>query len=337
MDKRLEYAPCGYVAITHEGMITEMNQTFLDSMGYEREDLAGKHLESLMSKANRLVFHSYFYPNINLNGHVDELFLSLKDHNGQSIPYILNGRRYENEGIEIIDCVLVQMAKRMDYEQELRSAKKQIEEAYWEKDQALAKLKQLHTEIEQKQSELLELNAILVELSTTDKLTGLRNRRYFQEVLTEHIKRSDESGEPFSLLILDIDHFKRVNDTLGHPMGDHVLEQMGSLLSYHSREQDIAARYGGEEFVLLLPGINAPESIMIAENIRHEIEHAVWDTEIIRVMGGITASLGVATFTGADPEPEASLLHKADQALYASKEQGRNRVTHSMDSSALSL
>lgn len=307
----------------------EMNQTFLDIMGYRQEDLEGKHLESLMSKANQLVFHSYFYPNINLHGHVDELFISLKHCSGESIPYILNGRRYENDGAEVIDCVLVQMSKRIDYEQELRSAKKQIEEAYWEKEQALARLRQLHAEIEQKQSELLELNAILVERSTTDKLTGLKNRRYFEETLEEHITRFGEQGRFFSLLMLDIDHFKRVNDTLGHQVGDDVLERMGSILRYHCREQDIAARYGGEEFVMILPDINVTESIWIAENLRHEIAGAAWDAGIMNVMGCITASVGIATYTGADPDSGAALLQKADQALYASKEQGRNRVTHS--------
>jgi diguanylate cyclase len=330
MDKRLEYAPCGYISITHEGMITEMNQTFLDMTGYKREGLEHKHLESIMSKANQLVFHSYFYPNINLHGQVDELFISLKDSGGQSIPYILNGRRYEHEGVEVIDCALVQMSKRMDYERELRSAKKQIEEAYWEKEQTLAELKQLHAEIEQKQAELLELNAILVERSTTDKLTGLKNRRYFQEALEEHIARYREQGRLFSLLILDIDHFKQVNDTLGHQAGDYVLEQMGSILRYHCREQDMAARYGGEEFVLILPDINAQESILIADNLRHEIARAAWGSSI---PGGITASVGIATFAGTGNE--TTLLRQADQALYTSKEQGRNRVTHCMDSSAL--
>jgi diguanylate cyclase (GGDEF)-like protein len=285
-----------------------------------------------MSKANQLVFHSYFYPNINLNGHVNELFISLKDGSGQAVPCILNGRRYEYDGMEVIDCALVQMSKRMDYEQELRSAKKQIEEAYWEKEQTLAQLKQLHAEIEQKQAELLELNAILMERSTTDKLTGLKNRRYFQEVLEEHILRFEEQERPFSLLMLDIDHFKNVNDTLGHQAGDYVLEQMGSILSYHCREQDTAARYGGEEFVLILPDINEQESRWIAENLRYEIAHAAWGAGI---PGGITASVGIATFTGTDTE--RTLLRKADLALYTSKEQGRNRVTHSKDSSALLL
>ncbi|WP_282937549.1 diguanylate cyclase [Paenibacillus sp. RC67] len=323
MDKRLQYAPCGYISITHEGLITDVNQTFLDKMGYTKADLVQKHLESIMSMANKLIFHSYFYPFINLNGQVEELFISLKDSGGQSIPYLLNGRRLDNEGTEIIDCILMQMGKRIDYENELRSAKKQIEEAYLEKDQALVKLKQLHMEIEQKQAELMEMNALLVELSTTDKLTGLKNRRFFQEKLEEHIDLYRRTGQPFSLLIVDIDHFKKINDTYGHQTGDQVLEKLAGILKAHSRKEDVAARYGGEEFVLILPNIDAPESKIIAENLRHIIAHSTWET------GSLTVSIGIATITANDSD--ATIIKYADKALYASKENGRNRVTHSME------
>lgn len=323
MDERLEYAPCGYLSITHEGVITDVNHTFLDLMGYTRETLLHKHVESIMSKANQLVFHSYFYPNINLHGHVEELFIGLQDGSGQSVPHILNGRRFVQDGVEIIDCILVQMGKRIDYEQELRSAKKQMEEAYLEKDQALAKLKQIHTEIQQKQAELLELNAILVELSTTDKLTGLKNRRYLEERLVEELEWYKETREPFSLLIIDVDYFKVVNDSFGHQTGDYVLEKLASLLKFHSREKDVIARYGGEEFVLILPNINAAESKLIADNLRRETAQAAWDTR------NITISIGIATCM--DGDSRDTLLKRADDALYASKEGGRNRVTHSLD------
>jgi diguanylate cyclase len=226
----------------------DVNQTFLDRMGYKQVDLVHKHFESIMSTANKLIFHSYFYPFINLNGQVGELFINLKDSEGKAVPYLLNGRRFECEGVEIIDCILVQMGKRIDYE---LSAKKQIEVAYWEKDQALAELKRIHLEIEQKQTELLEMNAVLVELSNTDKLTGLKNRRFLQEKLEEKIVGYGQVQAAFSLCIIDIDHFKKVNDTYGHQTGDYVLEKLASILKLQSRKEDITARYGGEEFVLI--------------------------------------------------------------------------------------
>ncbi|MWV46312.1 diguanylate cyclase [Paenibacillus sp. HJL G12] len=323
MDERLKYAPCGYVSITHEGIVADVNQTFLDLMGYSHEDLIQKHLESIMSTANKLIFHSYFYPQINLSGRVEELFISLKDKDKQSIPFILNGRRFVSDGVEVIDCVLVQMRKRIDYEQELRSAKKQIEEAYWQKDQALAKLEQIHREIEQKQAELMEMNAILVELSVTDKLTGLKNRRFFQEKLDEQVHVYGTSRKPFSLVIIDIDHFKKVNDTWGHQMGDQVLESLARILTSHARGEDVVARLGGEEFVLILPNTDGPDSKKVAERLRLAV--AGFTCEI----GSFTVSMGIATFAPGDTD--ASLLKKADEALYTSKENGRNRVTHIMD------
>ncbi|WP_422658831.1 sensor domain-containing diguanylate cyclase [Paenibacillus sp. EC2-1] len=323
MDDRLKYAPCGYISITPTGIVTDVNDTFLEWMGYEEEDLVQKHFESIMSTANKLIFHSYFYPYIHLNGHVEELFLSLRDSQGQSIPFILNGRRFEIDGIEMIDCILVQMGKRIDYELELRTAKKQIEAAYWEKNQALAKLEQIHKEIEQKQAELMEYNAILVELSVTDKLTGLKNRRYFQEKLEELIVRYSENEQPFSVLIIDIDHFKKVNDTWGHQAGDLVLKQLADTLIRHSLREDTVARLGGEEFVLLLPDADAAASKLRAEALRVAVLQTPWE------LVTITVSIGVATMTSEDSD--VTLLEKADQALYASKENGRNRVTHSLD------
>lgn len=323
MDERLKYAPCGYISITHEGIVTDVNQTFLDLMGYTAEELLHKHLESIMSTANKLIFHSYFYPQINLNGRVEELFISLKDKQKQTVPFILNGRRFEDNGVEVIDCVLVQMKKRIDYEQELRTAKKQIEDAYRQKEQALAKLEQIHKEIERKQSELMEMNAMLVELSVTDKLTGLKNRRYFQEKLDEQLHKYQETGQAFSLVIIDIDHFKQVNDTWGHQMGDEVLEMLAKTLTNHARSEDTAARLGGEEFVLILPHTDAAQSRKIAERLRIAVTETVWPN------GSITVSSGIATVNPDDSG--ASLLKKADEALYASKENGRNRVTHIED------
>ncbi|MEC0177508.1 sensor domain-containing diguanylate cyclase [Paenibacillus favisporus] len=320
MDNRLNYAPCGYVSITREGSVVDVNQTFLDMMEYREEDLIGRHIESIMSTANKLIFHSYFYPYIHLDGHVNELFISLKNGRGQAVPFILNGRRLEQDGAETIDCILVQMKKRLDYEQELRAAKKQMEEAYWKKDQALEELQRIYQEIEHKQAQLVEMNAVLVELSVTDKLTGLKNRRYFQEQLDSRLSGEPESGRPLSLAILDIDHFKQVNDTWGHPAGDEVLVRLGEVLTACSREGDIPARLGGEEFVLILPDTDAPEASERAERLRTAAEKADWP------VGRITVSVGVATASAGDTE--ATLLKKADEALYASKTHGRNQSTH---------
>lgn len=320
MDKRLNNAPCGFLSITHEGLISEINQTLLDWLGYGQEELLQKHLEILLSTPNKMIFHSYFYPTINLEGQVEELFIHLKQKDGMSVPFLMNARLYTEDRVERIDCILVKMKKRIDYEQELRSAKKLLEAAYQEKDQALANLEQIYVEIEQQQAKLLEMNAALVELSMTDKLTGLKNRRFFQEKLEQHFNYFHETAEPFSLCILDIDHFKKVNDTYGHQVGDDVLVQLAQLLQQQVRTEDTVARYGGEEFIIILPTTEKTVAKEIGEQIRHTVEQDDWPT------GCITISMGIATVTSEDTD--TTFIKKADEALYVSKAHGRNQVTH---------
>ncbi|MFF2446394.1 sensor domain-containing diguanylate cyclase [Neobacillus sp. NPDC058068] len=321
MDERLIEAACGFISIDHNGSIIEVNNTFLEWMGFKQENLVGKHFESLLTTGNKLIFHSYFYPNINLHGHVEELFINLKNHTGESVPYLMNARRFGQDGLEMIDCILVKMKKRIDYELELRSTKNQMEEAYLEKNLALEKLEQIYLEIEKKQIELMEINSGLVEISNTDKLTGIPNRRLFQEKLEEQIELYHKGEKTFSLLIIDIDHFKKVNDTYGHQIGDIVLVKLANILKTQVRPEDIAARLGGEEFVIILPHTDVGEALLMAQKVNQEVELAEW-----KETGSLTVSVGAATFTAKDSE--ASILKNADQALYASKENGRNRATH---------
>lgn len=321
MDKRLKEAPCGFMSFDHNGYVIEVNETFLKWTGYKDEDLVGNHIESLLTKANKMIFHSYFYPNINLHGHIEELFINFRNQAGESIPYLMNARVFEKDNLKVIDCILVQMKKRIDYELELRLTKKQMEEAYVEKNQAFKKLEEIYNQIEKKQIELMEINLSLVEISNTDKLTGIANRRLFQEKLEEQIKLYQKEEKSFSLLIIDIDHFKKVNDTYGHQIGDVVLEKLAKLLKKQVRPGDIVARFGGEEFTIILPHTDGEEAMLIAKKLNLSVEEDEW-----KDVDGLTVSVGVATFTSEDNE--ASIVKNADQALYYSKENGRNRSTH---------
>ncbi|MFE6168653.1 sensor domain-containing diguanylate cyclase [Viridibacillus arvi] len=324
MEVRLKEAPCGFISFDHNGYINEVNNTFLEWMGYKQENLVGKHIESFLTMANKLIFHSYFYPNINLYGYVEELFINFTNHTGESIPYLMNARRFLQDGNEVIDCSLIKMKKRIDYELELRTTKKQMEEAYLEKNRALAKLEQIYLEIEKKQIELMEINSGLVKISNTDKLTGISNRRFFQKKLEEQIVIYSKEEKTFSLLIMDIDHFKKVNDTYGHQIGDIVLVKLANILKIQVRTDDIVARFGGEEFTIILPDTDVEEAILIAQKLNRTIELAEW-TET----GNLTVSIGIATFS--ENDTESSIVKKADQALYDSKEKGRNRATHFRD------
>lgn len=170
-------------------------------------------------------------------------------------------------------------------------------------------------------------NAQLQRLATTDGLTGLHNRRAFHTRLNEEVERAERHGHDMSLLIMDVDHFKQVNDVFGHPVGDKVLQRIAQVLSSNARDYDFAARIGGEEFAVILPETNEEEAIAIAERLRERI------TTVSFPGRQITASVGVATLslnslTG-DTEPdEMWFIKAADAALYHSKQNGRNRVTH---------
>ncbi|GAX91358.1 sensor domain-containing diguanylate cyclase [Effusibacillus lacus] len=157
-----------------------------------------------------------------------------------------------------------------------------------------------------------------------DELTQLYNYRHFQEKLGQLLLEKAESGEPVSLLLLDLDHFKKFNDTYGHPAGNQVLQQLASILRSSARSKDIAARYGGEEFLLVLEGCGLEEGVQVAERIRKEVENYHFNVGNVRLLDPITVSIGVASF----PEQAADreqLIEKADQALYAAKKT-RNRV-----------
>lgn len=321
MERRMWAAPCGIISMNRNGTIIKVNETFHKWMGYETAaDLEGKNLESFMSIANKMIFHSYFIPEIHLHKLVEELYINFIGKDGQVVPFLMNARQVEYKGELFIDCIVVKMKKRIDYEQELRTTQHQLEKAYVEKDKAYAQLEKINQEIKEKQKELMLFNTQLVELSNTDKLTGIPNRRYLQERLADQVELYKSKGIPFSVLMLDIDHFKAVNDTYGHQVGDDVLMQLAGILKDQTRLGDCAARFGGEEFTVILSDAHAATAITYAQKLNRAVETAEW-----KGISGLTISIGVAEFQGQDDE--RTIIEKADQALYTSKHNGRNRST----------
>lgn len=163
------------------------------------------------------------------------------------------------------------------------------------------------------------LNERLSELAHTDALTGLYNRRAYDQELAREWRRVQRNGAALSVLLIDADHFKSINDQHGHAVGDRVLQALAALIQRSAREIDVAARIGGEEFAVLLSDTGATSALNVAERIRSQIAQS--DTMTVT---GVTVSIGVATL--AAEESAASLQHRADQALYMAKSQGRNRV-----------
>ena len=161
----------------------------------------------------------------------------------------------------------------------------------------------------------------LRRLSTTDALTGLHNRRHMDYVLTSEHSRSRRTQAPFAVLMFDIDHFKKFNDTYGHEQGDRVLQAVAKTFRDSLRKYDTACRYGGEEFIGILPQTNMDGGTAVAERIRTDVENMLVDGL------KVTISIGVAAYPEIPVESTDLLVHAADKALYCSKEHGRNRVT----------
>jgi diguanylate cyclase (GGDEF)-like protein len=157
-----------------------------------------------------------------------------------------------------------------------------------------------------------------------DTLTGLYNRRYFEERLAADSQKSFYGGIPLSLVMVDIDHFKKVNDTLGHTEGDQVLCKISALLKNSVRKKDTVARYGGEEFILILPEAGLEESFVIAERIRRLVESTPF--EVGQAQVNLTLSMGISNFPNHRAKSKEELIKMADQALYDAKRGGRNKV-----------
>ncbi|HUL21814.1 MAG TPA: sensor domain-containing diguanylate cyclase [Thermodesulfobacteriota bacterium] len=157
-----------------------------------------------------------------------------------------------------------------------------------------------------------------------DTLTGLHNRRYFEERLEVEAQKSLHSNTPLSLVMVDIDFFKKVNDTFGHTEGDQVLCKVSSLLKTSVRKKDIVARYGGEEFILILPEARLDETFVMAERIRRLVEETLF--EVGKAQVNLTLSLGISNFPSHRVKSKEELMEMADQALYDAKRGGRNRV-----------
>jgi diguanylate cyclase (GGDEF)-like protein len=172
-------------------------------------------------------------------------------------------------------------------------------------------------------------NAIMTkkihEMAIKDPLTGLYNRRYFNEKLDEEITRSRRTHHPLSLIYLDIDHFKKYNDTNGHPMGDVIIKSVAQILQKTSRKTDIVARLGGEEFAILCPHTHKEGCALKAEKVRLTVENTKFPHGEKQPLGKVTISLGVSEYPSISTDGE-TLIKTSDDALYKVKQGGRNRV-----------
>lgn len=195
-------------------------------------------------------------------------------------------------------------------------------------NKARIQLQESHDELEkrvkERTSELEKVNRQLEELSITDGLTGLYNHRYLMQTLPTEYERAVRYNHSLAFLMLDIDHFKQVNDRFGHPCGDLVLQNISAVLKKNMRKADLIARYGGEEIAMLLFEADSSMALHVAEKLRLMIErhNFLCDGNSLNV----TVSIGLAVYPENNIQSWSELLDSADQAVYRAKELGRNKV-----------
>lgn len=184
-----------------------------------------------------------------------------------------------------------------------------------------SRLKKTIDEVENLRNDLLKLR----QEAVTDVLTGLLNRRAFDEIIIREINGANEKGHNLCMIFADMDHFKRINDTFGHLVGDHVLRKAAEIIKTFIKGRDIAARYGGEEFVILLPDTPKQGAITVAEKLRTLFETTQWKKKGTGDrIGSVTLSMGIACYIPG--ESAESFVERADKCLYEAKKGGRNRV-----------
>jgi two-component system, cell cycle response regulator len=194
---------------------------------------------------------------------------------------------------------------------------------------SMLRIKKLQDELDRKNRQLEEANQQLRQLSITDGLTGLFNHRHVHELLHEEHERAKRSGEPLAVVMLDLDRFKQLNDTHGHPTGDVVLGETARLLRENAREVDMIGRYGGEEFIAILPGADEDAAIHYAERVRGAVEQFVYRDAGKEIH--MTLSAGVASGDPLDFDAPDELIKQADRALYEAKDSGRNRIVRASE------
>ena len=229
------------------------------------------------------------------------------------------------QSIETLKIFKIDPGEIRPYSQMLQEANDELGKLNLSYEELVLQLKKSKKKAEIFADELRYANDKLEKLAFRDGLTNLYNQRYFQKILVKELSKVERYGRPLALLLFDIDHFKHVNDTFGHPAGDQVLINMAQAMSKAVRPSDIIARYGGEEFAVILPETNFSGMKVFAERIRRCVASIITVTAQHSIK--ITTSCGAAHFSRGDDISPNILINTADRALYMSKKNGRNMVT----------
>lgn len=278
-------APIGYLTLDAEGYVKRVNRALIDLVGYKNREMVGKMRLTDLLADPDSIDLEKLKSGDQQLKRIKQRRLSIKDKDGNVIPSVCSFTPRFNGS----GALVLSRCSVQDF------------------------------------SEQAELEDALKEQARTDPLTGVYNRRYFWELATQELSKKGAETSPVSVLLLDIDHFKNINDTYGHTDGDTALVSLTHSCAEKLRKSDILARFGGEEFVVLLPGANNEEALQKAEEIRAHIASInvhLSNNEVLQM----TVSIGVATMPKRDIDELDDLLNLADTRLYQAKDAGRNRV-----------
>jgi len=254
---------------------------------------------------------------------VHEGFADKYDLSNESIDEIIDS--IGEKARDVMDLFSIDPGNMKPFSLIIQEANDELQRLNLSYEQVVLELKQAKQNAEALALNLKDANNKLRELAIRDELTGLYNHRYFQDQLEVEITRCQRYGHSLSLLLLDLDFFKKVNDTYGHPAGDHVLREVGTSLSNLVRTNDTVARYGGEEFAIILPETQTTGGKVLAQRVRRGIEQLKISFEKQSIP--ITTSIGLSCTDMVDGEmSRTEIISRSDQALYKAKHEGRNRV-----------
>lgn len=283
----VDHLPCACLVTTHDREVLFANDYFRAFHDWDLSELKGKNINRLLSRASQLFCDSYVIPTAMHEGRCTEILLHLLNANGNQVPMLASVARTPQGNLA---WVFVEAVNRNKLFHELETAKLALEDHRVE----------------------------LERLSRTDPLTGVANRRELDAVLRRTFKEADRSGLPVSVLVIDIDKFKSINDTLGHDVGDKVICALANTLRAICRETDTVARLGGDEFVCVLYDTDLAGAEVLADRIRATVGNLPDDP------CGYSVSIGVSGRVDHGSAGAAKVLKLADKALYAAKAKGRN-------------
>jgi diguanylate cyclase (GGDEF)-like protein/PAS domain S-box-containing protein len=305
-DLAMDSSPAAMVVVSNQGRITLMNKEAERLFGYTREGLVGKEIEALAPSGSRAAHRDYRgkylqNPEARPMGVDRNLLAVRKDGSEFPIEVVLNPIRLDGETFVL--CSVVDLTDQKKADEQLRKMSLELD----------------------------ELKSQLSQLASVDRLTGLKNRRTFDEEFDLQIQLMGRMAGILSLLLIDVDNFKGYNDQYGHQAGDEALKAVGRILSQNSRTTDVVARFGGEEFAILLPDTAELGVIRLGERFRGAIHDHTWDKRRLTIsVGASTVSFEEGVITR-DVDFRTRLLSEAGRALDHAKRGGRDRVTHIFD------